>query len=81
MGAVKSGTPTALKNLSNDELSHQLIESLRSTVELARLHLSFGDSSGELHLGLKHRKQTLRQLGDQLLLGQQNLIYIKQIGI
>jgi len=46
MGAVKSGTPTDLKNLSNDELSHQLIESLRSTVELARLHLSFGDSSG-----------------------------------
>jgi len=29
--------------------------------------------SPELHLGLKHRKQTLRQLGDQLLLGQQNL--------
>ena len=46
MGAGKSGTPTDLKNLSNDELSHQLIESLRSTVELARLHLSVDDFSG-----------------------------------
>ena len=46
MGAGKSGTSTDLKHLSNDELSQQLIESLRSTVELARLHLSFGDSSG-----------------------------------
>ena len=46
MGAGKSGTSIDLRHLSNDELSQQLIESLRSTVELARLHLSFGDSSG-----------------------------------
>lgn len=45
MGSAMQGKATDLKNLSNDELSHQLIESLRSTVELARLHLSAGDSS------------------------------------
>ena len=46
MGAGKSGTSIDLRHLSNDELSQQLIESLRSTVELARLHLSVDDFSG-----------------------------------
>lgn len=46
---MESGTKdnaTDLRNLSNDELSHQLVESLRNTVALARLRLSVGDSSG-----------------------------------
>ena len=46
MGPDTKEKASDLKHLSNDELSHQLIESLRSTVELARSHLSFGDSFG-----------------------------------
>ena len=46
MESGTKGNATDLRSLSNDELSHQLVESLRNTVALARLRLSVGDSSG-----------------------------------